>query len=57
MKRLVRQGVFVQEQDEWRVADGTAEDTDSNAFRPPQQGSIVYRIALGRLAKMRIGAI
>jgi Putative transposase len=47
MKRLVRQGVLVQEQDQWHVADGIAEDTDTSALRPLQQGSIVYRIAFG----------
>ncbi len=37
----------MQVQDEWYVADGIAEDTDSNALRPLQQGSIIYRIAFG----------
>jgi hypothetical protein len=45
IKRLVRQGIWVQEQDECYVADGVAQDTDASALRPLQQGSIVYRIA------------
>jgi hypothetical protein len=32
MKRLVCQGVLVQEQDQWHVADGIAEDTDTSAL-------------------------
>jgi hypothetical protein len=47
MKRLVRQVVLVQEQDQWYVTDGIADDTDTSALRPLQQCSIVYRIAFG----------
>jgi Putative transposase len=54
MKRLVRQGVLVQEQDQWYVADGVAEDTDTSALRPLQQGSIVYRIAFGPRAGRKV---
>ncbi len=54
MKRLVRQGVLVQEQDDWYVADGIAEDTEASALRPLQQGSIVYRIAFGPRAGRKV---
>ncbi len=54
MKRLVRQGVLVQEQDEWCVAEGIAEDPDTCALRPLQQGSIVYRIAFGPRAGRKV---
>jgi Putative transposase len=54
MKRLVRQGVLVQEQDQWYVADGIAEVTDTSALRPLQQGSIVYRIAFGPRAGRKV---
>jgi hypothetical protein len=47
MKRLVRQGVLVQEQIQWYVADTVADDTDTGALRPLQQCSIVYRTAFG----------
>jgi hypothetical protein len=51
MKRLVCQGallqVQVQEPDQWYVADTVADDTDTSALSPLQQGSIVYRIAFG----------
>jgi Putative transposase len=46
MKRLVRQGVLVQEQNQWYVADGVGEDTDTSALRPLQQGSIVLPYCL-----------
>jgi Putative transposase/Transposase zinc-binding domain len=54
MKRLVRQGVLVQEQDEWYVADTVADDGDTSALRPLQQGSIVYRIAFGPRAGRKV---
>jgi hypothetical protein len=54
MRRLVLQGVLVQEQDQWYVADGVYEDTDASALRPLQQGSIVYRIALGPKAGRKV---
>jgi Putative transposase/Transposase zinc-binding domain len=54
MKRLVRQGVLVQEQDEWYVSDTVANDTDTSALRPLQQGSIVYRIAFGPRAGRKV---
>jgi hypothetical protein len=54
MKRLVRQGVLVQDQDEWYLADGVAEDTGTSALRPLQQGSIVYRIAFGPRAGRKV---
>jgi Putative transposase len=44
----------VQEQDQWYVADGIAEDTDTSALRPLQQGSIVYRIAFGPRAGRKV---
>jgi hypothetical protein len=53
MKRLVRQGVWVQEQDQWYVADEIAADTDTSALRPLQQGSIVYQIVFGSRAGRR----
>jgi hypothetical protein len=43
MKRLVRQGVLLQDQDEWYVADGVAEDTDASALRYPSDS---HRIAM-----------
>jgi TGS domain len=46
-KAAVRQGVLVQEQDEWYVSDTVADDTETGALRSLQQGSIVYRIAFG----------
>jgi hypothetical protein len=54
MRCLVRQGVLVQEQDQWCVADGIAEDTDTSALGPLQQGSIVYRIAFGPRAARKV---
>jgi hypothetical protein len=54
MKRLVRQGVLVQEQDEWYVSDTVAEDADTSALKPLQQGSIVYRIAFGPRAGCKV---
>jgi Putative transposase len=54
MKRLVRQGVLVQEQDQWYVADGIGDDTDTSALRPLQQGSIVYRFAFGPRAGRKV---
>jgi Putative transposase len=54
MKRLVRQGILVQEHDQWHVADTVADDTDTNALRPLQQGSIVYRIAFGPRAGRKV---
>jgi hypothetical protein len=47
MKRLIRLGVLVQELEQWYVADTVADDTDTSALTPLQQGSIVYRIAFG----------
>jgi Putative transposase len=49
MKRLVRQGVLVQEQDQWR-----ASDTDTSALRPLQKCSIVYLIAFGPRAGRKV---
>ncbi len=57
MKRLVRQGVLVQEHDQWCVADGIADDVDASALRPLQQGSVVYRIAFGPRAGRRVLAL
>jgi Putative transposase len=54
MKRLVRQGVLVQEQDQWYAADTIADDTETSALRPLQQGSIVYRIAFGPRAGRKV---
>jgi hypothetical protein len=54
MKRLVRQGVLVQDQDQWYVADGVGDDTDTSALRPLQQCSIVYRIAFGPRASRKV---
>ncbi len=54
MKRLVRQGVWVQEQDDWYVADSVAEDTEASALRPLQHGSVVYRIAFGPRAGRKV---
>jgi hypothetical protein len=54
MKRLVRQGVLVQEQDQWYASDTAADDTDTSALRPLQQGSIVYRIAFGPRAGRKV---
>ena len=53
MKRLVRQGVLVKEHDEWYVGDAVADDTDTSALMPLQQGSIVYRIASGSRASRK----
>jgi hypothetical protein len=54
MKRLVRQGVLVQEQDQWYVSDDIANDDEASALRPLQQGSIVYRIAFGPRAGRKV---
>jgi Putative transposase len=58
MKRLVRQGVLVQEQaqeqDQWYVADTVADDMETSALMPLQQGSIVYRIAFGPRAGRKV---
>ena len=54
MKRLVRQGVLVQEQDQWYVADGITGEADASSLRPLQQGSIVYRIAFGPRAGRKV---
>jgi Putative transposase len=58
MKRLVRQGALlqdqVQEQDQWYAADTVADDTETSALRPLQQGSIVYRIAFGPRAGRKV---
>jgi hypothetical protein len=54
MKRLVRPGVLVQEQDQWYAADTVADDTETSALRPLQQGSIVYRIAFGPRARRKV---
>jgi Putative transposase len=58
MKRLVRQGVLVQEQvqeqDQWYAVDGVADDTETSALWPLQQGSIVYRIAFGLRARRKV---
>jgi hypothetical protein len=54
MKRLVRQGVLVQEQDQWYASDTVADDTETSALRPLQQGSIVYRIAFGPRAGRKV---
>jgi Putative transposase len=44
----------VQEQDQWYMADGVGEDTDTSALWPLQQGSIVYRIAFGPRAGRKV---
>jgi hypothetical protein len=58
MKRLARQGALlqdqVQEQDQWYSADTVADDTETSALRPLQQGSIVYRIAFGPRAGRKV---
>jgi hypothetical protein len=54
MKRLVRQGVLVQEQDQWYASDTVDDDTDTSALRPLQQGSNVYRIAFGPRAGRKV---
>jgi hypothetical protein len=54
MKRLVRQGVLIQEQEgQWYAANDESDDEEVSALRPLQQGSIVYRIA----ARNRLQAI
>jgi hypothetical protein len=54
MKRLVRQGVLVQDHDQWYAVDGIAEDGDASTLRPLQQGAIVYRIAFGPRAGRKV---
>jgi hypothetical protein len=54
LEHLVRQGVLVLEQDQWDVADTVANDTETSASRPLQQGSIVYGIAFGPRAGRKV---
>jgi hypothetical protein len=54
MKRVVRQNVLVQEQDQWCAAETVADETDTSALSPLQQGSIVCRIAFGPRAGRKV---
>jgi hypothetical protein len=44
----------VQEQDQWYVAETVADDTDTSALSPLQQGSIDCRIAFGPRAGRKV---
>jgi Putative transposase len=54
IKRLVRLGVLLQELEQWYVADTVADDMETSALRPLQQGSIVYLIAFGARAGRKV---
>jgi hypothetical protein len=58
LKRLVRQCALlqaqVQEPDQWYVAETVADDTDTSALSPLQQGSIDCRIAFGPRAGRKV---
>ncbi len=54
MKRLVRQGVLVQAQDQWYVADTVAEDTDTSALRPLQHAQLFTALPLAPRAGRKV---